>query len=433
MQAKCKNVGPQEEQGKNMNEWGIAVKNGMYRVTINAGKGSATSYHKNAKGGSYRSPWYWDRGCSVEHARFAGTEQMFKPRPYTIEVDVRDGRLSLQGTSSGCRLCACAAVKSLQIQRIGDNMPGPWAPIAAVTEGAWWQMELDELTPIGLVSVATARLGSGLGQSMASNKALMQLDCRHWWLFTGRACMQLSHEDYQPQGRFTGGGVTTGAIVSVSNVSCVGEVCPTEGQHMCGSDEGTAGKSSFDRPAMSRDAAPYSYPQDNWCDKAVGKYVRVWLPGKDRIFDADVNVNRAKAKSQSELRQGIGQSGGECAVKTAHFNPSGGTEGGTLRNTKCNGLKNEMDDGACCDVTSSTVSNAVSRQVVCCADGNPFIPVCSSATKAMPGGGVNVGAGGLVMKGIDGGTPTAQDPRAYNIMGTWERAAQSTAGVGDLS
>ena len=126
---------------------------------------------------------------------------------------------------------------------------------------------------------------------------------------------------------------------------------------------------------------------------ALSRYVRVWLPGKDRIFEASVMVNRDQAVSPKFLRPSEQR---PCAVKTADFRPTGASGQNyagqkTLRNTNCNGNKNMNDDGSCCEPTASTVSNAVARSVVCCSDKNPFTPTCSSGATA------NLAAGSLGM------------------------------------
>ena len=319
-----------------------------------------------------------------------------------MDVEVTDGRLSLMATSSGGRLLYCQAIKYLKITRIADALTGPWAPIAGNTKGAWWQMELGDLTPVGLVSVTPATGGFSRETDYTipiKDEVVRGLDCRNWWLYKGRSCADTGMAGHQqnPLGRFKNGGTETGVVISVSNTSCAGEVCDAAGQHMCGSDEGTPGKTSFDRAAFSRVMSNGMFPQFSWCDGVVGKYVRVWLPGKDRLFDANVLINRKSPVSPNSKKASSSGSGNPCAVKTVHFSPEGAKAGSdyagkkTLTNNNCNALKNLNDDGSCCEPTSSTVSNAETRSVVCCADKNPFTPTCASGKE------VNLATGSLAM------------------------------------
>ena len=282
------------------NEWGIAVKNGVYHVVVGTGEGMATV--KTKPEGIYRAARNWNRGCAVENTRFVNAPADYTPNEYAVTVEVTDGRLSLMGTSSGGRLLFCQAIKYLKIKRVGDALRGPWAPISRTTKGAWWQMELDALTPVGLVSV-TPVTSSAFTKVTIADEAVYNVDCRNWWLYKGRGCPEggIAGPQSNPIGRFKNGGIETGAIISISNQSCVDEVCDPAGQHMCGSDEGTPGKSSFDRAPFSRPGHNLMFPQFSWCDRKIGKYVRVWLPGKDRIFEANVFVNRDQPVSPQKL------------------------------------------------------------------------------------------------------------------------------------
>lgn len=271
------------------------------------------------------------------------------------------------------------------------------------------------MTSIGLVSIVPKTLSQFYlekGGVQISDRGVSNVDCRNWWLYKGRGCPQ-STPNRNPMGRFKNGGTETGAVVSVSNRSCAGEVCDPSEQHMCGSDDGTPEKSSFDRAPFNRIDNNNLFPQFIWCDGVAGKYLRVWLPGKDRIFEANVLVNRAHPMSPNQLAK-VNQN--ECAVKTASSRPEGATQANVagkqkLVNRHCKGLKNLNDDGSCCDPTASMVSNAQNRQVVCCADKNPFTPTCAS------GSTVNVAKESLAMSmskstGSDKFDPPTEVPRS---------------------
>ena len=423
------------------NEWGIAVTDGLYRVVVGTGRGVATIHTTPQK--MYRFPAYWNRGCTVENTRFVSSNQDMGPTEYTIDVEVTDGKLTYKGTSSGGRLLQCQATKYLKITRIGDAMKGPWAPIAGNTKGAWWQMELAELTPVGLVSVTPVTVSTFYEDiPRIADENVKYLDCRNWWLYKGRGCPDggVAGPAQNPLGRFNNGGTETGVVVSISNQSCAGEICDQAGQHMCGSDEGTPGKSSFDRPAFSRVMSNGMFPQFNWCDGVAGKYVRVWLPGKDRLFDANVMVNRVQPVSPRKLARDNQEQ--ECAVKTAFHSPEDATAKGgydftgtqKVRNSNCNGLKNLNADGSCCEPTSTGVSNAVKRGVVCCADSNPFTPTCAAGSTG------NLAPGSLAMYAFkSGGSEAWKGPNylsnqaladRFNLTGA-EAWAQSTRFVCD--
>ena len=244
------------------NEWGLGVKNGVYHVVVGTGLGMATLHTKPQR--VFGQPRNWNRGCTVENTRFVGSTADYTPNEYTTEVEVSDGRLSLKGTSSGGRLLFCQSIRYLKIRRIGDALRGPWAPIARTTKGAWWQMELDALTPVGLVSVApitsTAFHPDDSEFRKIKDDAVFNIDCRHWWLYKGRGCPDVVGESgliglvqQNPLGRFRDGGTKSGVVISISNVSCVGEECDAAGQHMCNTGgDGTPGKSTFDRPAFNK-------------------------------------------------------------------------------------------------------------------------------------------------------------------------------------
>ena len=172
----------------------------------------------------------------------------------------------------------------------------------------------------------------------------------------------------------------------------------------------------------------------------VGKYVRVWLPGKDRIFEAKVMVNRDRPVSPGlGTRASTFNAKYECAVKTAYFRPKGASNsnlasndyagGKTLQNSNCNTNKNLNTDGSCCEPTSSTVSNAVKRSVVCCSDKNPFTPICASGSVA----NIATGSLGMISSKRTPTTPIATTRLRNEVLSDVSKNLTGAAALGKLS
>lgn len=109
-----------------------------------------------------------------------------------------------------------------------------------------------------------------------------QYDCRTNWFFRGQSCIQNGF----PMGNFTGS--SEGAVLSVSNQSCTAAGCPTSGQHVC-EDVSLV-------PLYNINDASNRYrliPMDIDCHGAIGRFVRLHLPGSDRILDVTIEVHRS--------------------------------------------------------------------------------------------------------------------------------------------
>lgn len=389
------------EDGR-QNQWELAVDNGLYEVIV------AVGYQRSSK-----SNW-WHRGCAVENTRFVDTDADNWRTEWPIKVEVTDGKLSLAGFHSGeSRNMVCDAINSLKIKRIGDAWNKLWFPVAKTTEGAWWQMELEEGSPVGLVSIAP-KSADEPGKEVQSYVGFDRIGrndygraggftCSKWWLYKGNTCPTSTHDFYDPHpppvgvdrwnpvGRFDDGGVTTGGIVSVSDTSCSGETClilPGDTKsHLCTSiyagstnpelaQNGTS-FSTFEKPPWNMGQLEFGLraTQIN-CHGATGKYLRVWLPGPDRFFHALVSVNRVKPKTP------VIKDKAKCAIKTLSINPAGSSWNNRLGDQKARpcaaGSRNVNPDGTCCVATAEGTSISSKKPAVCCADRSPFIPQCSA-------------------------------------------------------
>jgi hypothetical protein len=383
------------------NQWELAVDNGLYEVTVAVGYDG----QNNRK--------LWSRGCAVENTRFVDTDIDYERTEYTIKVEVTDGLLSFAGFHAGeSRNMMCQAINSLKIKRLGGAWNKLWYPVTSTTEGAWWQMELEDNSPVGLVSIAPK---SGLQVSMEDLVDFNRVGrddfdvgvaCSTWWLYKGNSCPTsttttgegLNVDRWNPIGRFDDGGIVTGGIVSVSDTPCSGESCrilPGDSKsHMCTSIyAGTPGVSTFDKPPWNMGNLNFGMRATQiHCHGAKGKYLRVWLPGPNRIFFAHVSVNKLKPNPP------VIKDKAKCAMKTLSLNPVGSTSDNPAgerkgQNSNCKvGSSNRNDDGSCCETTVGDTSISVKRASLCCAERSPYIPKCSSAMVTnLPGGSISVG------------------------------------------
>ena len=311
---------------------------------------------------------HFEQGCAVENMRLKKHERLYGQSHVVVNVEVMDGKFTFHGILGGS-FQRCAAINSFKLTRVGDRLQIPWYPVVSTPKwsGTWWQMKLDNpQAPVGLVTIKP--------KGKFSN---YDYDCRLWWMFSDFRCNEMP-----PLGRFPNSGKTTGMIVSVSDTPCSGNKCEVAGQHVCGSGEGST--------TASVDFAPFSDPasfQENPrkylnhqlnCDGYAGQYLRVWLPGPNRIFDGEVIVNRNKPVVPSI------DADKPCAVKTMLGAPDGysvSNPAGTQKvlSTGCDGAGNLNKDGTCCIPSLDGLANSKKLGARCCTTRNPFKPKCSSA------------------------------------------------------
>jgi hypothetical protein len=358
------------------NFWEIKVEPGTYEVITVAGIPATAGTQVLQKS--------FVEGCVIENTRIIKSEQRGQ-LTLTNTIEVLDGKFTWENTGIANPFpgTQCTALTSFTLRRVAARLQMPWIPIVPTTsdQGAWWQIELDHRVPIGLVTINPY---ANVDRSTRSSN----YDCRLWWMFADARC-----PGDVPVGTFRNSGKTTGTVVSVSDTPCSAHYCPTVGQHVCGSGVGS--------PTASIDTVPYDgggvgsanarnvlmATQLN-CDAKTGKFLRVWLPGPNRIFDASVSVNRASPVVP------ILQHDKVCAVKTMYGAPNGivvvgagGTKqvkptgDGTFKSA-CSGALNENDDGTCCEATTSTLASSEPRGVRCCAARNPFKPKCVTKGRA---------------------------------------------------
>ena len=277
------------------NMWEMEVPNGLYRVEVTLGR-SATRSH------------YHSWGCAVENTRFYGEWHGYKHNVVSAMVEVSDGRLSLGATSNDLPHRDCGAIAWIKAKRVADRVAKPWLPLRGLrvaplgdtlpasdaAPGTWWQTEIPEAALIGLVSVSFPSRyeeWSMIGR-VGQESDDIPWDCRAWWLFRGHGCSTAS-----PFGRFEGAGVSTGVVITISDTPCSGAECPAGGQKVCRSRDNARG--------LTPENVSIDYVKTNDrkghrglkashvdCGGRSGKYLRVWLPGEGRIFDASVSINR---------------------------------------------------------------------------------------------------------------------------------------------
>mmetsp|Transcript_23922 Transcript_23922/g.40392 ORF Transcript_23922/g.40392 Transcript_23922/m.40392 type:complete len:1796 (-) Transcript_23922:370-5757(-) len=169
--------------GGAMNEWEIAVANGVYVVTIYTG----------GFDGLYRGV-----GCAMESAKFLRNQndEMYTTKYITVEVN--DGRLTLTSlggtvrdryTTGSEEELLCPDIHWIQIDRLQDSYPEAWAPKAMDTKAAWWQLELDDQNSgVGYVSIDLPRTNSYSTAKFPdeTSGATFQPRCTHWWFFTAK-------------------------------------------------------------------------------------------------------------------------------------------------------------------------------------------------------------------------------------------------------
>jgi hypothetical protein len=214
-------------------------------------------------------------------------------------------------------------INYITVTRIGatTSLPDLWFPGSA-SGGAWRQLELDERVPVGLVSIEfpvemnkqtpqqvstggflTSGAVDGNGIAVGQPHQIWPYDCRMRWLFERSGCAELSYASpprtdlwnsesvNRPFGVFDNA-ASEGAVISVSDTPCT---------TANGCSGGTVCRRIETQYREYRGSGTYvttGRGQDIDCGGAVGRYVRVHLPGSGRIFGAQVSVNRAQIVAQ---------------------------------------------------------------------------------------------------------------------------------------
>ena len=359
------------------NEWNVAVPNGAYEVQVVFGKGSDAG---NIRVGA----------CAVENTRTSGSPGLaiYQGWARAQRIEISDGTFTLKGVKSPRALGTCYGIQAVRLTKIGESLSLPWLPVQFRPEGAWWQMALPTNdNSVGSVAIAPADSGSAGAQYTPIPRT--RFDCRLEWLFTRARCTehaQINQMDYiagftavdpaaslssvQAFAPYDDAGITNGIVVSISDTPCSGGTCSSVGQHMCRSAFSSTAEASIAMPGffpkgerVAGGTTTNLYPSAVDCGGHRGAYLRVWLPGPERVFDADVFVNRAAPRLPQVPAE-------HCAVKVA--NPAAGP------NPECVGLSNHGVDGTCCETTMPGSADAGLRNVQCCADRNPFIQKCET-------------------------------------------------------
>jgi len=253
-----------------INDYEYKVPNGAYEVSL----GIKLQVAKDTQSRCL--------GCQTENVQLTKAGSFFGQKPVRVvnKLQVSDGTISFSGRlykgdkripieSNGF----CNTVNDMRFRRIGDSLPSVWFPGSAPT-GAWWQTELDSKEPIGVVSIKTSNAG-----------------CEQNWLFKGNDC-QNPNRAYGPFHNTD----NEGAIVTVADEPCTDQ-------------RGCVGGFVCQRvmlPKYQMNKMPFSSavhamtPFGVECNGTMGKYIRIHLPGKDRIFSAQVTVSRTQPKAMTK-------------------------------------------------------------------------------------------------------------------------------------
>jgi len=251
--------------------WEHDLPNGVYNIsTFHSTTYPATPY-PNGPG---------THACAVEGVQMTASGTKDSNDPFVTTVEVRDGKLtfSTQYHEQGPR---CDVTNYIMIQRVASaTLPDLWLPVNPARGAAWWQLRLDDVEPVGLVHIKPPSMKDYNPKSRSYPR-----HCAAHLLTRGTdKCQPKDQAGYtEPLHR--------GAVVSVGDAPCSGDDCP--GGTVCTVIDGPV-RCTGDIPGGIRDASQYlcSYYVD--CKGAVGRYVRVHLPGTKRIFEAEVVVNKAQ-------------------------------------------------------------------------------------------------------------------------------------------
>ena len=250
--------------------WEIDVPNGVYSIT---------SYHNSIHPDfPERSPG-GVASCTTEGQAIkgGGGQTQMDQEPYVRTVEVTDGRYTYGKAEGETASRGCTATNYLEIQKVASGtIPDLWLPAAARTS-AWWQLRLDDVAPIGLVYIKPPGM-------IDFESDMGRLDCRSQLLLRGTdKC--LGRESGM---RSSDPSAAPGMVISVADAPCSGDSCP--GGTVCevvNAPVYCAGDIGGGIRTVSDALCPYYID----CKGALGRYVRVHLPGAQRIIDAEIVVN----------------------------------------------------------------------------------------------------------------------------------------------
>ena len=271
-QLTCPHEGDTNKKTKNV--WQMEVPNGMYRVGLLMEMPNFGPRFDNSKLNV--------AGCMIHYT--PASQRIVQNRGesgFTVwkNVEVSNKRLQLSGVTG--RTLGCSAINTVMIYKISDNLfPPQWLPSSGAG-GAWYQHEVPQGTRIGLVDIKFPR---GTDGRLDKYKAV-SADCRYNWMLGGDRCQHSGSGTFPDLTtnvpRFNG--ADQGFTVSVADSPCTADGCV--GGTVC--EVVNAPRVHVSSPVSSQDF-------DIDCNGAQGKYVRVHLPGANRIFSGTVYVNRVE-------------------------------------------------------------------------------------------------------------------------------------------
>eukprot|EP00462_Mataza_sp_D1_P022678 CAMPEP_0175131328 /NCGR_PEP_ID=MMETSP0087-20121206/6483_1 /TAXON_ID=136419 /ORGANISM="Unknown Unknown, Strain D1" /LENGTH=1426 /DNA_ID=CAMNT_0016413609 /DNA_START=30 /DNA_END=4310 /DNA_ORIENTATION=- len=320
--------------------WDIKVDNGIYKVW---------TLH-NAFASNFHQGDFIIEGHRVPINRGFSWARKQDLDPQETIAEVLDGKLTIRlDSGSGAYSPLMNWVHLQKVAEVGSRTPA-WLP-ASDAKGAFWQMELQQPEPVGVVQIGLppwdeedfgdSPFGGGwkkdpykwprlAGQYWRANPR----DCRAAWLFTPAYCGERGLAQLKDApfafGPFEGPNV--GAEVIVHDQPCTESGgCPSGGQK-CGQikwgpectnrwlkekDDISTVQGIYQKKAGVK--GQYC-KMDVKCKGATGKYIQIRLPGSGRIFGAAVKANRHRPKLTAQTEGALACYGVE-ARKTSPTEP----------------------------------------------------------------------------------------------------------------
>lgn len=281
------------------NVWEMEVPNGIYRVGVMMAK--PRFVHQKIGPDGFAKARYAENsdinavGCGIHHT--SADQRFYKNHGIRgfmkwKNVEVNNNRLLLSGTNlpgvsgDSVGIVACSVINTVEIYKISDNrFPPQWLPSSGAG-GAWYQHEVPRGTKIGLVDIKFPRSPAGSPSAYGQQYA----DCRYAWMLYGDRCQYTGsrtgadHAANTPIGHFNA--ADQGFTVSVAD-----EPCTADGGCVGGTICMVV-RAPWIRVWGRVAPLPQDFAID--CNGAQGKYVRIHLPGANRIFSGAAYVNRAE-------------------------------------------------------------------------------------------------------------------------------------------
>lgn len=300
------------------NKWRISLPNGVYQTEIRMGMPEARI-----------------QNCIIQGFQFTTREIVRGPMSTKRVIEVTDGQLTLEAIDDtfpgdGNRFrdqnafqhsAGCGDVTWITMTRLGtaNSLPELWFP-GSGPGGAWRQEELSERVPVGLVSIELPINSNALTRAQASTRGRLTdgavdgnlfavgnphldvnnlpRDCRMRWFYDAHGCTDRENNvRYNIEGislplKVFDNPATEGAVVSVADTPCNANGCP--GGTVCTRIE-MQNRQWQDNQWPGGWTQPRGHTID--CNGAVGRYLRVHLPGAGRRFQAQVSVNKVTVTS----------------------------------------------------------------------------------------------------------------------------------------